>query len=219
MNRDQEKRLWTPVLHNIGFTDFRLAATLQDQEQAIDAFAVSPDGVEKAFALRSRATRWYVRNRPQNLVTWKTQFTIRYARPSGVRTEWNKLFDSHPTNGEELPDYMCYGWQHHEQLELHEWLILSVPVLQDLFKAGILHQCIADIRRNTDERQADLAAISLPCLLAYAESQGLVVRASDDHPGIPHNPIQRTPPPTPKPPQTQRPGFDIPPRQNRRPRQ
>lgn len=185
MNRQKEERLWKPVLSNLGFTDFRLASAQQDQQQAIDAFAVSTDGVEMAFTLRSRNSRRYEQSRPQDLAEWKTQFTIRYSRPSGVRVEWQKLFDP---DGEELPDYMCYGWQHPAQLQLREWVILSVPVLQNLFNAGILPDCIVEIRRNRDSRRSDLAALSLPhCLSHSEESEGLVVWASPDHPGIPDN--------------------------------
>ena len=138
----------------------------------IDAAGYDSQGCFKRFALRSRSDKYY----PSALARYKTEFTIRYARPSGNPVEWNKLFEM------ELPVKLTYGWC--ENGCIGDYVILDVPVLQLLHQQGHLERWVEYKRRNMNGRASTLVPISIPTLMRLPDAEGLIVYHSDNHPAI-----------------------------------
>ena len=88
---------WTPVLRGLGFQEIALATDYEDRVLGFDMVARRyPQGPLIRFSLRSR---------PFN-PSWLKEFTIRWKRPNGVRTEKDKILD-----GSAFPDLLLL-WFH-----------------------------------------------------------------------------------------------------------
>lgn len=155
-NRQQET-LWFPVISGLGFDTPppQLAESYDDFESAVDVLAGG-----KRFGVRSRNQGRY--SQP-SLERYFTEFTIRFSRPTGTRTEYHKLFVTE--DGDIVPDFLAYGWVN-SQRQFLNWLIIDVPTLQDAHKRGLLDQFMSNVRRNTDWRRSQLLPVSVPRLIA-----------------------------------------------------
>ena len=169
---------WSTVLLRLGFRRLTLS---KDEEDLVEAFDMSS---EVRFALRVRKA---YPDRPDYL----EQFTIRWKRPNGVRTEKDKMLE-----GKDWPEYMGYGW--HAAGSLDPWVLLRVAILRRLHQSGELEAAKVGDFLNHDKQQSTLRAFALPKLVcAYPD---LVYTSSPSHPGIPaiQAPIPPRHPPAPR---------------------
>ena len=181
-NRANERRLWFPVLEKLGFTGLESAPIHDDYKHVIDVIGYDPQGNLTHFALRSRSE---LRNKkpidPATLAKWKLEFTIRYARPTGNPVEWNKLFEMDVPL---LPNYKGYGWCNQDTGAIHEYVILDVPVLQQLYREGHLNNYLLNKMRNVDSRESEFIPIPIRNLTSLPSSDGLIVYHSENHPAL-----------------------------------
>lgn len=177
-DRGKERNLWFPVLAHHGFTGLDLSADVIDHENAIDAVGYNAQGEQKLFALRVRETRNYTYTQ---LARYKREFTIRYSRPSGVPVEWQKLFE---IDMPLLPDYFVYGWCNTDNTVVDDYVILDVPVLQQLYRQRHLDRYTGNIRTNVDRRRSQLVFIPIPNLIRLPGGNRLVAYHSENHPAL-----------------------------------
>lgn len=176
-NREKEAKYWFPVLATHDFTDLGFSPDIVDHQNAIDAVGNDVLGEQKLFALRTRDEGRYPDYR--TLARYKCQFTIRYARPTGVAVEWQKLFEMDLAL---KPDYFCYGWCPKNADHLSDYLVLDVSVLQNFHQQGKLSRYETNnrIRNRINGEPSTLVWIPIPELLA--ENANLIVHHSDNHP-------------------------------------
>jgi hypothetical protein len=179
--RENERKLWFPVLEKLGFIGLESAPDEEDYKHVIDAMGYDAQWNYKYFALRTRSefNRKGEPIHPATLAKWKLQFTMRYARPTGNPVEWNKLFEKDLTL---LPDYFVYGWRNQVTGNIHEYIILNVPTLQQLYRAENLNRFRGNQRINTDSRGSTLVYIPIPELLSLPGTSELIVYHSENHP-------------------------------------
>lgn len=175
--RAEEASLWFPVLEQCGFADLRLATDRDDQQNAIDAIGWDLTIHDEAkLALLHRYQNHYLTSQ---LTRYKREFSIRYARPSGVPVEWNKFFEMDLPR---IPDYMAYGWV--DSIRIGDYVIFDMSVLKLLYDLGHLDKYRENQIQNMNSRQSIMVTISIPELLKLPESNGLIFDHSDNHPGI-----------------------------------
>lgn len=174
-NRKKEL-IWFPVLHAAGFRNLQLSGTHLDIEEATDIEGVKGQHRYR-FTVRSRNASRYT---TQQLAGFKREFTIRYSRPSGVPTEWEKLFsDDFPNK----PDYFVYGWTDNENHDLLDYVILDVVELRRLHDSGRLSEWENTRKTNVDIRRSEFVPIPIQRLNEKADGR-LVYWHSPDHPAF-----------------------------------
>ena len=131
-DRKKESSFWLPVLVSHGFTDLELTPSEIDKLNATDMAGYDAQRNPKLFALRCRDGSAYT---TKALAKYKRQFTIRYDRPSGTPSEWQKLFEMQLPR---YPDYFVYGWCNEELTKITDYVVLDVPILQILYKEANL---------------------------------------------------------------------------------
>ena len=174
MNREQESRLWFPVLEDLGYKSPTLSEAFLDQENATDLLAGG-----YWFATRARNSSRY---KNEQFLKYAREFTIRYYRPSNTPTEWTKLFERE----ENVPDFMAYGWGVNN-IKLDHYFILSVPILQSIYLSGDLKKAQLGPYRNIDSRQSKFYAISIDKLrniLSNSIFDKLFLHVSKGHPAF-----------------------------------
>ena len=164
-----ESRLWTPVLRSQGIDQIELSTDEEDWAEGFDMVGRMPNGEDARFAVRSR--KLY----PDQPAYYR-QFTIRWKRSSGAKTEKDKVLDR-----ADFPEYMCYGFSSNGVLTI--WVILSVCVLRRMHKAGQLEAAKAGELPNYDKKRSVFRAFWLPQLVR--SDPDLVWKSSPSHPGIP----------------------------------
>lgn len=175
--REKEQSLWFPVLRHCGFTKLSLATDRDDKQNAIDATGYHSSILnEVKFALRSRDPKGYSTSQ---LTRYKREFTIRYARPSGVPVEWNKFFE---IDLPRTPNYMAYGWL--DSGRIGDYVILDISILRLMYNIGHLEPYRVNQVQNMNSHRSILVFISIPELLQLPESDGLILYHSDNHPAI-----------------------------------
>ena len=184
--REYERILWFPVLEKLGFTGLKSAPKHDDYKHVIDVIGYDPQGNLTHFATRSRSELKKKNNKmvpihPATLAKWKLQFTIRYARPTGNPVEWNKLFEMDVPL---LPNYKAYGWRNKDTGVIHEYIILDVPTLQQLYREGHLNCYLDDKMRNVDWRESEFIPIPIRDLTILPNTDGLIVYHSENHPAL-----------------------------------
>lgn len=174
-DRNKEEVLWFPVVEGLGFAEPELAPSWDDFQSDSDILAGG-----QRFGVRTRNLSGY---RGHQLRQYIAEFTLRYSRPSGTRTEWHKLFDD---QGNEVPDFLCYGWTS-TGTELVHWLLISVSWLREAQKRGWLRRCQSRIARNTDSRRSELHITSITCLREHLHPENfgrLFPHRSEGHPAF-----------------------------------
>lgn len=171
VNRPQE-RIWYPVLESLGYRRPAHANEALDKTVATDIIAGG-----YWFAVRSRNSSRYS---GLQLRRYMSEFTIRYKRPSGAPTEFEKLFESHI----EVPDLMAYGWWRTLK-QLDAYVIISVEELQQAHRDGLLEFAASRPFTNKDERRSTFYAYSIPKLRKLLDAdrfRKLFIHWSNGHP-------------------------------------
>lgn len=176
--KKNEAKLWFPVLTRIGYTDLETSPDNYDKQYVIDATGIDSQGNQKHFALRSRSEDTY---KPHKVASYNKEFTIRYARPSGIAVEWKKLFDSDLPL---LPDYFAYGWRTRGTSVLGNYIILDIPTLQVLYQQKHLDKYLSRKLRNVDYRQSEFIPIPIRDLIRLPSATNLIAYHSDNHPAL-----------------------------------
>ncbi len=176
-----KERLWFPILQERGFKDLELATEQMDKDNAIDAWGIDEKtGRNKYFALRLRDETSY---REPALTKYKREFTIRYARPSGVPVEWQKIFQA--SLNVATPDYFCYGWVDANG-RITDYIIINIEMLRHYERHGHLKKYENNRRRNSDPRRSELVFLSLSELMALDKEHGFMDKLffgySENHP-------------------------------------
>ena len=174
--RTKEKELWFPVLSRHGYTHLALSDNELDHKNAIDAVGRDHEQKIKHFALRSRSPSYYTATAMR---IYKQEFTIRYSRPSGQPTEWQKLFEM---DLDVKPNLFCYGWLDKAHSKLEDYFILNIEVLRQLYDKGHLDRYREMRIKNTDERGSISVIVSLRDLCKLDDAEGLIVHISKGHP-------------------------------------
>ena len=119
--KQDERRLWEPVLSGVGLRWLGSGTLEDDLVGAVDAWA-DEGGVEVGLALRYLWAdgRFYRRGR----------VTIRKQRRGGSVTEWEKMFGV-PVPGAR---YFCFGGR--VKGELRDWVVLDVRELREIEFGG-----------------------------------------------------------------------------------
>ena len=86
-----------------------------DLEKATDFLIMKAEPVKIACRLR-RHSQYIKKN-------FKDEFTIRYSRPSGVKTEIHKIYDGHV-------DYMFYGFINQDENRIIQYFIADLNVFR-----------------------------------------------------------------------------------------
>lgn len=173
-DREQED-IWDVPLIRAGYENPRPSPMHLDLEEATDRIAG-----DRWFALRSRNMERYS---PIWLDRYMGEFTIRYSRPTGARTEWAKLFDAEIPAA---PDLMAYGWADADR-RIRHYFILSVPALQRVESSGVLYKAVTGPIKNRDARRSSFMAVSvrrLARLLDKDEFGALFAYVSPGHPAF-----------------------------------
>lgn len=168
-----------PVLQGAGFHDLALADESLDHERATDIQGNYGYGKSR-IAVRSRNPQPH-RYSPKELDDYKRQFTIRYSRPTGVPTEWEKLFSK---DFPYKPDYLAYGWVDDENRALNEWVIIDLSELRRLHEHGFLKKYEENLKTNIDARRSSFVALPIHELARLAPRTRLVPWHSPNHPAL-----------------------------------
>ena len=170
----EKEELWFPILESIGFSSPSLTSHWDDEQNASDIIASN-----KRFGVRARSGSSY---NEEQLSRYAKEFTIRYSRPTGVPTEYHKLFEV----SRDCPDYLAYGWRLTVP-RLDYWVIVEVQTLIQVQVDGHLDQFETEIRQNTDWRRSRFLPILIPQLRQAIEPgtfQKLFPFYSENHPAF-----------------------------------
>ena len=177
-DRELERDMWFPILEDHGFSNLHSSADKIDFDNAIDAVGHNNLMQPKRFALRTRESQYSV----DRLAEYKREFTIRYKGATDEPVEWQKLFEM---DLDTLPDYFCYGWWIKGTNHITDYVILDVPILQQLHKDGHLTRYEENNKiHNTRGTRTTMVVISLSQLLGLPSSDNLIVYHSHNHPAL-----------------------------------
>jgi len=115
----KEDRIWsdgftTVIKRNLGEAVIRVAPNEDDLERNTDFIVFDLYGKRIACRIRKNSDlKWY-----------HNQFTIRTARPSGVRTELDKIMEG-------LGDYLFYGFSNYDETDLVQWILGDLNVFRN----------------------------------------------------------------------------------------
>lgn len=176
----RKELLWFPILEEIGFHGVKLSSESLDQEEGVDIEGYW--GTRRCrIAARERDFRHYS---PQRADEYTREFTIRYSRPSGVPTEWEKIFSS---DFPHKPDYLAYGWVDAENRILDGWGIFDLGILREMHGRGWLRQYEErNLKTNVDARRSSFVHLPIPELARLTSLARLMPWYSPAHPALPH---------------------------------
>ena len=98
---------------------------------------------------------------------WRNQFTLRWSRPSGVKTEIHKIQEG-------LVDYILYGFVDESERKIIQWFLGDMEVFNQVAPAPV------EVRPN-NPRDSDFAAFDLNQLPGsfildyYPKSLGVII--------------------------------------------
>ena len=173
----EKERVWFPIVKSLGFLNPRLTPQEEDRKTACDIVAGG-----KRFGVRIRNSRKYNEKAIQQYLT---EFTIRYKRPSGASTEYEKIFKK-PVNP---LDYIGYGWTSTGYFVDH-WLFIDVKVLITVRRSGYLKPFYKDIKQNSEKEGSYFLPVSIHALhemLPRRVFNDLFPYRSPGHPGFKFN--------------------------------
>ncbi len=132
------ERRFSKTIRSILGCYFFTQETWQDQQEATDFAVFTAQPVKVAVRLR----------RHKFLLTYPHQFTIRWTRPSGIKTEIDKIRIG-------LVDYMLYGFVDEEEARLVQYALCDLRV----FRA---HEPKPLCVKDNDPPDSQLAAFGFP---------------------------------------------------------
>lgn len=100
----------------LGYLLFQNATEQEDQEENTDLRILDAAGVR--IGVRIRRYKYWCNRR------YRTQFTLRYSRPSGAKTEYQKIL-------EKWGDLFFYGFAGKKASELVGWGLLDLAIFRE----------------------------------------------------------------------------------------
>lgn len=115
----RDDRTWSdrfiPAIKRIvGPFVLEISSVEADQEEASDLTIIKAEGISIACRVR----------RPGYAVRYGSQITFRYARPSGAKTEWEKIIFGG------FADWMFYGHSNASEDDLELWWLVNLDALR-----------------------------------------------------------------------------------------
>ena len=125
---DSKKFLWATqkIVQRLRYRPVSLATDIQDRRQAVDY--VSQALPELRLGLRVRRPPW--------CPAWQLEFTVRWTRPSGAATEWDKFL---AVDG---PTVCLYGFPDGERLA--HWCLYNPRKLRRAYDEGLIRPIIRE---------------------------------------------------------------------------